>query len=816
MFTNNTSQSISPKRRDLISDDLDELMKLNYHQYLKAEKEKSDKEALRNFIINCDEGSNDLDELMPFPSRQNLNGHPEENGVEELRDLIINIGEEANRKLEEICKENDEYNYNCKEMEKIASCSSLNMKLQYAVNKLLSKVQYTLDKRRKDKIAVEEYLEEVDNKNQLTKLKAKKYFKPISLFASPYFRDVRGMAPPENEDTTKKRENHDITAYVQPPRPWMLFEKHMLINAVYSNCLGFILKPYKTRRNYLRDKLKDDLKNLTEAEEASLKKQIKEIEKEINKQCRKYRDEVIIEAKDHIRWHEIALDGYRTGDECEIMWNNYMSIFVKKDPFTEEEDRKLKELVEKYSGKNWDAIAEELQTGRSAIQCFERYQRSLNTAMHKKYWTPEEDAKLAHLVESNKIGNFIPWNIVCSQMEGRERHQIINRYERTINNRIKRTPWTKEEDAMLLMCVKKYGCHWIQMKEYLPGRNPYTIRERYVNMLDPYIKHGPWSKAEDQKLIALTQKYGYGRWSRIAKEMKGRTDNMCLIRANNLGLKRGEEIDMKTHVKEELSDEYEFSEAIYGPRRKPTRTSMRADIQREALETLKSALMRVAPSVIDETMGTINVPCISLSLMRDLFKELFKNEQNKTSANWKPRYLSTDGISKIDFAKRKKGIKKKFGIDEESASEEEESENVPGIKIDRDSYFNEVHNVLRSQLYEIGNLMHLPKTIEQTNLSSRRAAELKILRTFYQQKLKCSSIPLEEEDFIFCGSNYNLTLADIIYRFVHPPPTVEDNAILLPPNLATLNGMDVMELAENRLNRTGKLINRKKLFDITN
>ncbi|CAL1292289.1 unnamed protein product, partial [Larinioides sclopetarius] len=208
-------------------------------------------------------------------------------------------------------------------------------------------------------------------------------------------------------------------------------------------------------------------------------------------------------------WEKSWLDGNRTGEECEMMWNNYLSIFIKKGPFTAAEDEKLKQLVEKYNGKNWDAIAEELQTGRSAIQCFERYQKCLNKALRKKYWTPQEDAKLLHLVESNRIGDFIPWNIVCSQMEGRERHQVINRYERTINNRNKRSPWSRQEDAMLLMCVKKFGAHWTRMKEYIPGRNPYNIRERYVNILDPYIKCGPWTKAEDLKLTELVQEYGY-------------------------------------------------------------------------------------------------------------------------------------------------------------------------------------------------------------------------------------------------------------------------------------------------------------------
>lgn len=43
------------------------------------------------------------------------------------------------------------------------------------------------------------------------------------------------------------------------------------------------------------------------------------------------------------------------------MWNNCLSIFVNKKPFSAAEDRKLNNLVKKYHERNWDLIAEELQ-----------------------------------------------------------------------------------------------------------------------------------------------------------------------------------------------------------------------------------------------------------------------------------------------------------------------------------------------------------------------------------------------------------------------------------------------------------------------
>ncbi|CAL1292290.1 unnamed protein product [Larinioides sclopetarius] len=515
-------------------------------------------------------------------------------------------------------------------------------------------------------------------------------------------------------------------------------------------------------------------------------------------------------------WEKSWLDGNRTGEECEMMWNNYLSIFIKKGPFTAAEDEKLKQLVEKYNGKNWDAIAEELQTGRSAIQCFERYQKCLNKALRKKYWTPQEDAKLLHLVESNRIGDFIPWNIVCSQMEGRERHQVINRYERTINNRNKRSPWSRQEDAMLLMCVKKFGAHWTRMKEYIPGRNPYNIRERYVNILDPYIKCGPWTKAEDLKLTELVQEYGYGKWSTIAKEVPGRTDNMCLIRANYLGLKRSGKPKMNGCLNGEFSDESN-EEAQCRKRRAPrtaAKPSTRLRIQSEALETLKAALLKVAPSVVDESTETINVPSINAALLRNLHKELYKNENRDASAYWKPRYLSHDGVSRIDFKKqnRYKRKKKDHRIEDTESEEDENDEHFSDIEMEEEKELNNeeimwLHNVLMSQFNEAEDLIKMPTYITKINLNSRHSAECIIYERYLQQKLMCTNIPEDEDDFIFSGNNYNLTLADVAHHFVQPPVS-EDSTMVLSPNWATLNGMDIIQTSEKRLHRTGRFIHQ--------
>ncbi|GIY91914.1 snRNA-activating protein complex subunit 4, partial [Caerostris extrusa] len=216
---------------------------------------------------------------------------------------------------------------------------------------------------------------------------------------------------------------------------WLQFEKEKLVDGVMANALSYVVKPYKIKRDHLRDKLKND-KNIEEFEMHQIRKQIKKIQKEIRKQSQRSPLDIYQEAEEHIDWLEVSathMEGSKSYLECEIMWKNCMSISVNKKRPTKEEDARLVDLVQKHNGENWDLIAEELQTGRTAVQCFERYQRHLNEHLRKSksksdflnsniehnrnysdlYWTPEEDEELIKVVETFRVGNFIPWNQVC-------------------------------------------------------------------------------------------------------------------------------------------------------------------------------------------------------------------------------------------------------------------------------------------------------------------------------------------------------------------------------------------------------------------
>ncbi|KAI5058084.1 hypothetical protein GOP47_0026254 [Adiantum capillus-veneris] len=91
---------------------------------------------------------------------------------------------------------------------------------------------------------------------------------------------------------------------------------------------------------------------------------------------------------------------------------------------------------------------------------------------------------------------------------------------------VKRGPWTPEEDAKLLACIGQYGTgSWRTLpKKAGLQRCGKSCRLRWTNYLRPDLKHGRFSEQEEQLIVKLHAALG-SRWSLIAAQLPGRTDN---------------------------------------------------------------------------------------------------------------------------------------------------------------------------------------------------------------------------------------------------------------------------------------------------
>ncbi|XP_043724521.1 transcription factor MYB35-like [Telopea speciosissima] len=91
---------------------------------------------------------------------------------------------------------------------------------------------------------------------------------------------------------------------------------------------------------------------------------------------------------------------------------------------------------------------------------------------------------------------------------------------------VKRGLWTAEEDAKILAYVSMYGTgNWTSVpKKAGLKRCGKSCRLRWTNYLRPDLKHDSFTPQEEKLIVKLHKAIG-SRWSLIAAQLPGRTDN---------------------------------------------------------------------------------------------------------------------------------------------------------------------------------------------------------------------------------------------------------------------------------------------------
>lgn len=98
----------------------------------------------------------------------------------------------------------------------------------------------------------------------------------------------------------------------------------------------------------------------------------------------------------------------------------------------------------------------------------------------------------------------------------------------TLNPQINRSPFTTEEDCILMAAIKEYGENFRNFPpNLLPDRNMKQIRSRYNNVLKFVKVRDHWSEEYDIKLMSLVDKYGTSDWVKIANEMINHNRTSC-------------------------------------------------------------------------------------------------------------------------------------------------------------------------------------------------------------------------------------------------------------------------------------------------
>ncbi|MED6131211.1 hypothetical protein PIB30_007901 [Stylosanthes scabra] len=94
------------------------------------------------------------------------------------------------------------------------------------------------------------------------------------------------------------------------------------------------------------------------------------------------------------------------------------------------------------------------------------------------------------------------------------------------NTEIRKGPWTEEEDSALLNHITTYGeGHWNSVARSAGlKRTGKSCRLRWLNYLRPNVRRGNITLEEQLLILDLHSRWG-NRWSKIAEQLPGRTDN---------------------------------------------------------------------------------------------------------------------------------------------------------------------------------------------------------------------------------------------------------------------------------------------------
>ncbi len=94
------------------------------------------------------------------------------------------------------------------------------------------------------------------------------------------------------------------------------------------------------------------------------------------------------------------------------------------------------------------------------------------------------------------------WKRIAGFFHDRTDVQCLHRWQKVLNPKLVKGPWTKEEDELVMKLVKELGPkNWSYIAKSLPGRIGKQCRERWHNHLNPDIKKERWTDEEDLAII---------------------------------------------------------------------------------------------------------------------------------------------------------------------------------------------------------------------------------------------------------------------------------------------------------------------------
>ena len=106
------------------------------------------------------------------------------------------------------------------------------------------------------------------------------------------------------------------------------------------------------------------------------------------------------------------------------------------------------------------------------------------TPSGRHMFTKEEDTYLKFLVS---VFGTSQWEVVASMIGNRTARQCRERYKNYLSPSINNSPWTPEEDVVLLTKYSQLGPKWSQISTFFNGRTDVMVKNRYSTLTSKNI-----------------------------------------------------------------------------------------------------------------------------------------------------------------------------------------------------------------------------------------------------------------------------------------------------------------------------------------